>query len=137
MKVDKTGWPDGVWMDEPDEVRFSVAGFECFIVRHHRLGHLCGYIGVPQEHPFYGVNYDDIDIEAHGGLTYSDEGSGLGKKVEQFEVNEQLWFLGFDCAHFNDHIPTLEDSFGSEYRTIEYVKKELARIATQLEVKHE
>lgn len=35
--------------------------------------HPCGYVSVPENHPFYGKNCSEIegDIEVHGGLTFS------------------------------------------------------------------
>jgi len=35
------------------------------------MGTLCGYIGVPPSHPWYGKSYNDVEAECHGGLTYS------------------------------------------------------------------
>lgn len=53
------------------------------------MGHRCGYVGVSKE-VFEDKDYNDIDIEVHGGLTYSrDEEDGL------------RWY-GFDCAHLGD-----------------------------------
>lgn len=34
------------------------------------MGHLCGYIGVPKGHPWYGKDHDMIEANVHGGLTY-------------------------------------------------------------------
>jgi len=28
-----------------------------------------GYVAVPKEHPLYGKDYNNIDIDIHGGLT--------------------------------------------------------------------
>ena len=36
----------------------------------HSLGHLCGYLGIPPMHPWYGHHYDDLDVDVHGGLTF-------------------------------------------------------------------
>jgi hypothetical protein len=45
--------------------------FPFAITKHDKLGSLCGYIGVPSSHPWYGKRYDDISAEVHGGLTFS------------------------------------------------------------------
>ena len=37
---------------------------------------LCAYIGVALDHPIAGKHYDFIDINVHGGLTFSQEGNG-------------------------------------------------------------
>jgi len=53
------------------ELEFLVLGdFPASIHRQDGLGHLCGYLGVPKPHPWYGLDYDQIDADVHGGLTY-------------------------------------------------------------------
>lgn len=44
--------------------------FPCAIVKHESLGTLCGYLGVPSCHPWYGKDNPDADV--HGGITYSE-----------------------------------------------------------------
>lgn len=63
------------------------------------LGYRCGYVGVPKESPLYGMSYDDEKIFdavlIHGGLTFSE--------TRDF-IAPDLWFFGFDCAHFGDSV---------------------------------
>ncbi len=47
-----------------------------------RMGHHCGYIAVPPDHPWYGKDYNDVDCDVHGGLTYG-EASQYGKEQEK------------------------------------------------------
>lgn len=50
LVVDKTSWPPGPWHDEPDRLQWkTAAGLPGLLVRHSRLGHLCGYAAVPPE----------------------------------------------------------------------------------------
>ena len=51
-----------------------------------------GYVLLPPEHPMYNVDYEDINVEVHGGLTYS---------ATQAETG--LWMLGFDTGHLDDN----------------------------------
>lgn len=37
------------------------------------------YIELPQNHPYYGRDYNDVPINCHGGLTYSGPLNGDGK----------------------------------------------------------
>jgi len=69
-------------MSDSREVAFFVLGdFACSIWL-TGMGTLCGYIGVPPSHPWYGVWYNDIQCDVHGGLTYSAwETHGLSSKV--------------------------------------------------------
>ncbi len=72
----------------------------CVCILNKNVGR-CGYVGVNQNHPLCGVDWtvarDIIDIDVHGGLTFS--GAMLhGGNLAQ-------WFFGFDCAHLGDNPP--------------------------------
>lgn len=63
----------------------------------------CGYVLIPEKHPLYRKHYielerKDIDINVHGGLTYSDDHLLVTRE----------WCLGFDCNHFMDD-PNVQD----------------------------
>lgn len=61
------------------------AGYPARVATHPR-GHRCGYVTVPENHPCYGVYYEDLPrIEVHGGVTFGNRGT-----------------FGFDCAHYVD-----------------------------------
>jgi len=129
QEVDKSEWPSGVWHTEPDEHHWEHAGFKCMVLR-PRLGHLCGYIGVEEGHPLYGVSYDDVykqhGVRVHGGLTFSDQYEWLGN----------TWWIGFDCAHLGDLSPGCKPygSFdGDKYRDFGWVITETERLAEQLQ----
>lgn len=47
------------WENEPNEASFEADGLQCRIVR-APLGHLCGYVGVPSEHPWFGLPYNAL-----------------------------------------------------------------------------
>lgn len=55
------------------------------------IGHRCGYIQIPKGHKFFDKHYDDVDVEVHGGLTFSGKIEGCRGE-----------WIGFDCAHMND-----------------------------------
>jgi hypothetical protein len=92
----------------------------CLIKRHDQLGHLCGYVGVPAGHPWHGLHYDavgngpkpdDYDeewwIDVHGGLTYANGCTGHDPATSICHVPndgepDDVWWLGFDCAHAGD-----------------------------------
>lgn len=89
---------------------------------------LCGYITLTKDSSLYGVDYDDINISVHGGITYN-----------AYDKDEN-WVIGFDCGHYGDLTPYFllkEDfpfnSFG-EYRDMEYVKSECESMAEQASV---
>lgn len=66
---DKSLWERGPWDAEPDKAQWSDedTGYPCLILR-GPSGALCGYVGVSNDHPAYGLNYngctqDDFDKE--------------------------------------------------------------------------
>lgn len=135
---DKSEWPLGEWHTEPDKAHWIEEGLDCLIVRNH-IGALCGYVGVPEQHPCFGQDYDSVDVEVHGGLTFSDtchpresECRGICHPKEG-AANETVWWLGFDCAHGGDIMPKLGSfGYGDTYRNFSYVRQEVASLAKQL-----
>lgn len=95
----------GEWVEEVDQVKFNYLGYQCLIVRickqepfaveeHFFGGHLCGYIQIPRTHPYFTQVSEEIDMDCHGGLTFN-------------EFHEEHW-VGFDCGHTCDYIPSIE-----------------------------
>lgn len=100
-------------------------------------------------------------LNAHGGITYSDECDEDGPICHPGTGN--VWWFGFDCGHYRDFSPGMEasrremnDKYGSEfadpnesydpvtgtkfefgqpnvYRDVAYVKAEVEGLAQQLE----
>jgi len=143
--VDRTGWAPGPWDDEPDRREWRYDGLPCLIVRSNGGGALCGYVGVPASHPWYGRGYDgiDCDVEVHGGLTYSDRCAGHICHVPKPGESDDVWWLGFDCAHAYDIRPAHDalnkrydiqpQRFGGDvYRDIDYVRGEVESLARQV-----
>lgn len=132
------------------EEEFEYDGYKC-VVTLQRRGHRCGYVGVPPEHPAFGLDYtSDIlsEIWIHGGLTFANGGNC-------YPVDGNYWWLGFDCAHYRDRtdIEAVLDNFEledfeidllrernewhdpeGEIRTKEYVKEECMGLASQLKL---
>lgn len=96
---DKDAWPPGPWHNEPDKVQWMTeAGLPGLIVR-GPLGALCGYVGVPREHPWHGVEY--------GGCTLPDaKPRGLDKPEAEATVFEK-WRAGVTVCDKDwcDHRP--------------------------------
>lgn len=59
------------------------------------MGHRCGYVGVDALNKNYGLGYDDVDANVHGGLTYARKGG-------EYPAESDLYWFGFDCAHCDD-----------------------------------
>ena len=130
------------------EKRFEYYGFPCVIL-FMQMGYRCGYVGVPADHKYYGENYDDIPIDCHCGLTYSDD------RLHGQE-DKHTWWIGFDCGHACDgydvekmkeyfkeneevmcQLKYMESYFKtmnemSVIRTLEYCEEECKKIVEQL-----
>lgn len=138
--VDKSTWGDGPWQQEPDkrQWRDPATGYACLIVR-GPTGALCGYVGVPRKHKAYGRKYDDVDVAAHGGLTFSrhctDDPIEQGIcHVPGEGEDDRVWWLGFDAAHAGDLSPGHEAvmnkiyaDVGQERPTSAYIRDEVYR----------
>mgnify|MGYP000924493825 CR=1 FL=1 len=62
-----------------------------------------GYVVIPKGHPLYGIDYDDIDLDVHYGITYSNYASKENwEEVTQEERDNDCWIIGFDTIHLGD-----------------------------------
>jgi hypothetical protein len=140
--VDRSDWPqqDGPWLDEPDRAHWVDldTGYDCLIVR-GPSGALCGYVGVPEGHPWHGSDYSAIPYEdayVHGGLTYAAPCQEDGKiyHTDEEAAHQNVWWLGFDCAHYQDLTPAFDTVLNERavYRTFAYVTAELQSLAAQI-----
>jgi hypothetical protein len=149
---DKSEWGEGEWQQEEDKIQWEdkKTNLPCLIVRGPHGG-LCGYVGVYKDHPFYELQYCGSNeytaspadlLDVHGGITWSDfcrkDKHSICHIVEEGE-DDNVWWLGFDCAHSGDLTPYLNKSeyyrqYPREgiYRNISYVTKEVERLAYQL-----
>ncbi len=100
-----------------------------YIIVLNTNGHRCGYVAIPPEHPFSQTpeeerefmggrpykhyDYNSLDIECHGGLTFMSPTHGL-KDLLTTACND-MW-IGFDCGHCDDAIDkeALRKYFGEE-----------------------
>lgn len=137
--VDKSQWARGAWDDEPDKIQWQdeKTGLPCLIVR-GPSGALCGYVGVDESHPCYEKDYDSVDVDVHGGLTFANhcahgpEERGICHKPSEGEP-DNVWWLGFDCAHSGDLCPSRGLYCARDhYKSVRYVEREVERLAEQL-----
>jgi hypothetical protein len=133
MTYDKSKWGKGPWNKEPDRVDFIHAGFSCFILR-NTSGNWCGYVGVPSTHPAYEKDYDNVNVSVHGGLTYANKCNGHICHVPEPGMPDDVWWLGFDTAHYDDLSPSIPHlkGYGATYKDVNYTRKETEQLAEQL-----
>ena len=94
-------------MDKPIiEHKGTYKGYT-FVVLFQPLGFRTGYVLVPQFHKYFEVDYCNINIKCHGGLTYG----------SHYFLEEEYpgWWIGYDCAHGDDKndVEAQEKYFGS------------------------
>lgn len=140
------------WDNEPDFFEFiePKTGFSCFILRHYRLKHLCGYVAVPIEsfpainiftdHEHY-LKYDAYrTIDVHGGVTFCKTNIDQ-HAIPSIKVKDLSIVVGFDCAHAGDYSPGFDAMLNwskrypdaiEEYKNFCYVLKNTVELAIQL-----
>lgn len=120
---------DRPWETEPNRCEWQSAnGYKCLVRRASMTGVLCGYVALPEGHPWRKLDPWDIPAIAHRGLTWNGPLDG-----------DDHW-LGFHCGHAFDYQPGLaarclehgSDPFaGFPYRDLPYVQKEVEELAAQ------
>ncbi len=137
----KLFYPVRPWENEPDHAEWvqEPSGYKCRISRMEGSGALCGYVGIPKGHTFWGVIYDEGDEEldaiaddVHGGFTYTQAG------------DDGWWYFGFDTTHASDFAPKLIElliEFGRKdlpfhdcmnYKTWEFVEDQIHWLGKRL-----
>lgn len=151
-------WPEGPWDDEPDKIQYTDAasGLPCLIIRNPSMGSLCGYVGVPPDHPWHGQDIWEMKDppEAHGGVNYSafcademPEEMGICH-VPGSDDPPHVWWFGYACDHLvtMDRCPAMEallvslggapmprgDLFYPSYKRVEFVMDQNAMLAEQI-----
>jgi hypothetical protein len=136
----KSEWGEGPWRQESDREDFEYAGFACLALR-NPSGYWCGYVGVPEGHPAYDMDPDEVNVAVHGGLTYGGKEPICHQSKPGYR--EHVYWLGFDCAHIWDYAPGISAFLrrlgiahdrlpGQVYRDLAYVRGEIESLAEQL-----
>ncbi len=122
------GWLDvgpRPWETEPDREEWaSPNGYSCLILRVDWSGALCGYVTLPEGHPWRVLEALAVPADVHGGCTWN-------------AVLEGEFRCGFDCSHAFDFCPAVHSRLpvailaGLSYRTIGYVRDQTAGLARQ------
>ncbi len=117
-----------------------------YIVYYHvyaTSSHFCGYVKLPDDHPYtklihmekYGDNlemeigYDDMDIDCHGGLTFSRKITKENMKEYPQGFTPGYW-IGWDYAHWGDYLPGMYPD--GERHTFQEVEEECKKVIDQV-----
>jgi hypothetical protein len=141
----RKAWGDGPWSNEPDRIEWRHLELPCLMLRSAVTGAWCGYVGVTNGHPLYGESYEDVDLSAHGGLTFAEKCRGAICHVPEPGESDDVFWFGFDCAHGFDDCPMLHridmpshlgrvaaESDRWKYWNVDAVKREVERLAEQI-----
>lgn len=88
-------------------------GYEYAVVS--RGLHPCAYVKLPEGHKYYGLDYDDIPIACHCGLTYSDS------YVDGLSYSDG-WWIGWDYGHCCDYSGFMMREYWCDIDTSKYKK---------------
>ena len=104
-------------------------GYEYYIIT---LGtHPCCYVLLPLGHNYHGEHYDDIPIECHFGLTYSEPTLLRDNIITGGEL-----VIGWDYAHIGDysifHLSLLESANEWHKWTLDELRCEVYEVIDQL-----
>lgn len=104
---------------------YVIDGFNACIGRDGYVGHLCGYVEVPD-----GLDIDINEIYCHGGITFNDRWS---------EFPTDGYYIGFDCLHFGDWDKITANArlsfINQTYKDSKFVLNEIKNIIKQLKEK--
>lgn len=102
-------------LDPPEQIaKGNYNGFDYYVLN---LGtHPCAYIDVTDT-KLKNINYEDIDIDCHCGLTYS--------RKYLLTVDKEGWFIGWDYAHCGDFAGYYTALDGSLYHLKKWTTQEI------------
>jgi hypothetical protein len=112
---------------EGDTHTFYKHYLKCVCMRHPDFLTWNGYIHIHKGHPAYN---DDLNIYAHGGITFE-------------QRDEEEYVLGFDTSHYGDLSPyyilndlniIIDDD--QTYKDLDYVISECESMANQIDEKY-
>lgn len=75
------------------EKDFEYKGYKCSVIL-QIMGHRCGYVMLPADSKYCGMEFPEIPIDVHGGLTYS--------RNYLFGHEGKDFWIGWDYAHCED-----------------------------------
>ena len=83
-----------------------------------------GYVLLPLNHPLYGVDYNVLNVNVHGGLTFGEkfEANNFPLWVRDSEIDGDVtmencqqfdgyWMFGFDTSHYGDTLITCPKNY--------------------------
>lgn len=141
MDIDK--WPNGEWDNEPNLLHYihSKTGHIILIKRNLMVGSLCGYVGVKETSLSYSIhdflNKEKDEFKVHGSVTFFGYCQEFHEIIGVAYNEKKIVWLGFDCAHLYDIVPSLlllkQDYINDcTYKNLSFVINQCAKLSHQL-----
>lgn len=94
--------------------------------------HPCCYIKLPKGHKYENVHYNNIPLDVHGELTYSESYLAVavvdGKRIKE----ETGYWIGWDYAHWGDYLGYDPEPNGEHIYTTEELEMDCRDAIDQL-----
>jgi len=139
----KSNFPPGKWLHEPDFCGWYRSGLFCLAIRDMSLGHWKGFVGVDPTHRFYSKSIQEIlkdtaVVEAFLGV-YGGISSAGGLPARYKEVSQGLWWLGIETSHGGDLMPLLKNDpdmdkmlSNQTYKDFAFIRRETNKLASYM-----
>jgi hypothetical protein len=131
---DKSHFPPGKWLLEPDFCKWGSCGLTCVVFRDMSWGIWRGWVGIPENHILYKKTIDKIlDYEDSVDLFYSVHGgiSAAGCLPYKYNNhNSNLWWIGIETCHGTDLVPLANLRNESQtYKDFSFIRAETKKLA--------
>lgn len=113
-------------------------------MQHPQLEHYCGYIGLSEGHPAYGMSVDELKLrcrrQPHRGITWAQHRPGGGRQDTPPEEHT-FWWFGFSCSHegvdlipglLNEKTPKAILESGATVKSRSYVRRQCLSFSKNL-----
>lgn len=135
--IDRSSWAEGPWdndLVDGEQWGDEATGLPCMVTRDPHMGHLCGYVGVYADHPFYEKDlvFDGytVPLKVHGSINWTGfldfepepptdvalrEEPNVDNLIEVLRLPLRAWCFGFDCARSGDDYPFSATNYIPDY----------------------
>jgi hypothetical protein len=135
-REEKQVWVEGEWTTEPDKIQWRdcTTNLLCLILRNYISGGLCGYVGVDNSHPLFGLDYEGAEklFSIRWEITYCalSQKEYLPKKgihwvSQQADPDQQIWWFGFAPDKWTDISPLMHPHMFNEHPLNQHLAEEL------------
>lgn len=90
--------------------------------------HPCAYVKIPNKHKCYKKNPENYSVYCHGGFTYSGNYLLGDLPSEKHDV----WWVGWDYAHYKDYTVYSNYCMGGKKWTTEEIFEDVKDVIRQL-----